>query len=1449
MPPLRSVLTALTAALLLPHCLPAVEISEILPENEGGLQDADLGSPGWVELHNETATSINLAGWHLTDNATVPAKWTFPAVTLAANGYLVVFASGKDRAVAGSELHTNFQLDPGGEFLALVRPDLSIAQQFAPQYPKLRRNVSFGVIQAAVTTPLIAGGATLRYIVPADGAAGLTWTQTAFNDSAWSSGAAGLGYDSSAGVGTPILSVDFNARSSNIPANTEAGFQAFIIDGSAGVLQSGAVTRTFGTMTVTLQNSGADSYDDRSRSTPVNSGAFTTQNLLRDFVFSRDQAGTTGLDLTITGLTPNQSYSMTIWSYDSGSPGNRVSDWTANGVLVKNDYTFDGNSLPATDSQYQFSFDTAADAGGKIVVNGRRDPASNQFGVFLNAFQLSPFGYGPLVVTNVSSVMKNANASLYARKTFTVTDPATVSQLRLKIRYDDGFVAWINGQQVAARNAPGSLAWNSAATADRTLTMASAQEEILIPVTPGLLVAGTNVMAIQGLNDDAASSDFLLSPVLEGLGFTGAAPRFYATPTPGAANSTPFNGIVADTHFSVDRGFFSAPFATSITCATPGAQIRYTTDGSPPAASTGTVYDAPVNISTTTVLRAAAFLNGWIPSNVDAQTYLFLSNVANQPASPPGWPATWGTNSEVDSNDGAGTGIVPADYQMDPAVTANTIANYSIADALKAVPSMSLSLAPGDFLGPSGIYQNPQSTGTAWERACAVEFMDPSGAEDGFHETCKIEIHGNSSRRPYRMQKHSFRLSFTGDQGASRLRYRFFKDTSVKEFNKLVLRGCFTDSWGLVSWDPPRYRPDDSVYFRDMWVKYAHRDLGYLSPVSRFVHLYVNGLYWGLYNVCERVEQEYFSDYLGGRPTDWEVVDDFVDPDPSATSRWKTLFNSIAAAGSLITPAAYQSVQQYVDVKSFADYYLLHVLVDSEDWPHHNGIAARNKSIPNDPYRWLPWDQEIMLDNHSIDRLSPSATNTGTDRTAGRLYQRLRENAEFRLLFADRAHLHLHNDGKLNMANNQARWQSLASQIDKAIVAESARWGDTADETPYGNVASKPLYTREADWLPTVNMVRNTWIPSLYNNANSYAIVRKLQAQGLYPATEPPALSQHGGNVPNGYSLAITAPAGMIYYTLDGSDPRQAVTGTAAGTLYSSPVLLTQTAAVNARALNGSVWSALTHAVFIVGTAASSDNIVITEVMYNPPAAGGYEFIELMNIAAMPVDLTGVSFPAGISYTFGSGTLLAPGQRIVLVADPVAFAAQYPGVAIAGTYSGKLDNNGEQIVLSTANNADIRRFTYNDKLPWPVAADGDGHSMTLIAPLTNPNHALPESWRPSVASAGSPGAGDAIVFTGSAGADTNGDGLSDLLEYALSKPFLSPVSLPDGTPAVVLTRNAGTDTARVIVESSTDLNGWSELPSTSLVSTTGPAGGVMTETWTPLAGTGRSFIRARVELR
>ncbi len=626
--------------------------------------------------------------------------------------------------------------------------------------------------------------------------------------------------------------------------------------------------------------------------------------------------------------------------------------------------------------------------------------------------------------------------------------------------------------------------------------------------------------------------------------------QYFSPPTPGWANERGFDGLLAGTRHSHARGFYDEPFDLWIACDTPDVAILYTLDGSEPIDRHGILYDPnkPIHIMTTTCVRSIAYRVGWKSPQVATHTYIFVDDVARQPANPSGWPSDWGYDSEV-------KGTVPADYEMDPRVVDNTQPGYSVREALLDIPTMSISMLPDDFIGQAGgIYTNPRSR---WERKCSIEYIRPD-ASDGFQHDCKIEVHGNSSRRPWRMQKHSLRLTFTRQYGPAKLDYPLFPESDVQKFNQLVLRACFTDSWGLVSWSSSRYRPNDSQYIRDVWMKESLYDMGQSSSHGCFVHVYVNGLYFGIFNLTERVGQDFFAEHLGGEPEDWEVNEDLS----SSPARWRAMM-----AIDPSTPAGYAQMQDYLDVEDFADYMLLHFYADAEDWPHHNGYAAANPVSGDGKFRFFVWDQEIVLDYHG--RASSRITSTGG---VGDIFQRMRASEEFRLLFADRVYKHCFNGGALSLAVSQARYREVADWIDKAIVAESARWGDTQMSTPYGNTIQQPspandidhnlypaaphgpdyYFTREDSWVVERDNIIDNYIPAIHDAANSYAIINVLRARSLYPSVDPPTfridgVDQHGGPVAPGAALTMQSSSGAIWYTLDGTDPRVPAEGSQQG--------------------------------------------------------------------------------------------------------------------------------------------------------------------------------------------------------------------------------------------------------------------------------------------------------------
>ena len=320
---------------------------------------------------------------------------------------------------------------------------------------------------------------------------------------------------------------------------------------------------------------------------------------------------------------------------------------------------------------------------------------------------------------------------------------ATHDELTLRVRYDDGFQAYLDGVPLTSRNAPPELSFDSTATAERVRSDAIVFEDIDVRDALDQLVAGDHVLAVHLLNASIADSDLLLQPELlarsEGIG------QFFADATPGQASVEAGYNTVADTRFSVDRGFYEAPVDVTISTATAGATIIYTLDGSAPSVDAngqivnGLEYVAPLTIASTTTLRALAFKQGLRASNIDTQTYLFTSDIVQQTRQSTidsGFPSSW-----------SGRG---ADYGLDPDVVGpndlfDGVYAASLADDLKSLPTLSLVLDIDDMFGSRGIYSNTGSRGQAWERPVSAELIYPDGT-DGFQIDAGIRVHGGASR-------------------------------------------------------------------------------------------------------------------------------------------------------------------------------------------------------------------------------------------------------------------------------------------------------------------------------------------------------------------------------------------------------------------------------------------------------------------------------------------------------------------------------------------------------------------------------------------------------------------------------------------------------------------------------------------------------------------------------
>jgi hypothetical protein len=790
--------------------------------------------------------------------------------------------------------------------------------------------------------------------------------------------------------------------------------------------------------------------------------------------------------------------------------------------------------------------------------------------------------------------------------------------------------------------------------------------------------------------------------------------RYLAHPTPGAANDTSvtWEGILPPVAMSVPHGFYDAPVNVALTTPVAGASIYYTTDGSTPSAENGTLYTQSIAISRTTPLRAVALLPNYAPSPVVTQSYIFVENVHYQPANPPGWPPTWGIHSLSRGPYVAGT-PVEADYAMDPRVVDDPSTGSLLEEGLRALPTISLVTDMANL----DIFATPQARGRETERPISVEWIDPAAEDGGFQLNAGLRIQGNAGRLEY-IPKHSFRLFFRQSYGAAKLNYPLFAGSHVTEFETLVLRGGVNRSFAGDFMDEAAHLDlrEKTTYLRDEWVRASQIAMSGAGSHGRFAHLYINGLYWGLYNLVERPDASFAASYLGGDEEEW-TSSNHGGAVSGPADRFAVLLD-LARSGGMEDPAKYATLREFFDPAQFSDYVILNWYAGNQDWPETNWYASVHNPAGRNIF-WV-WDAEATWDNGALIRL-------GEEPDAGAPYPNVVKllfhaawaNPDFRMTFADRLYHHLYNEGALTDEASLMRWHALQGPLESAIVAESARWGDVRYDEPI----------TLADWQrANADVLRQM-------QGNAAKLIELTRAAGYYPLIDPPTMSPAGGEFEDEQVVTLAAPAGVIYYTTDGSDPRAVITGEPAAQIYEAPVVMTTTTTLQARLLVNGVWSALHQAKFVESSEWSQ--VVIREIMYRPYLEEEAEFLELKNVGNTSADLSG-AYLEGVDFRFPEGTKLGAGEHLVLMRDLKEFRRRYPETEIYGQYGGKLSDKGETLSLYHAHGELWLQVTYDDNYGWPLSADGAGDSLVLIDPNGDMNNA--HNWRASTTLYGTPGA-------------------------------------------------------------------------------------------------------------
>jgi len=640
----------------------------------------------------------------------------------------------------------------------------------------------------------------------------------------------------------------------------------------------------------------------------------------------------------------------------------------------------------------------------------------------------------------------------------------------------------------------------------------------------------------------------------------------------------------ADTKFSIDRGFYAVATNLVISSETEGATISYTLDGSDPRTSeSATSGITPVSVlvdpdstdgkwkaTPAVMVRAYAHKDGMLPTDVDTHSYIFISKVKTQgDIRPDGAYVFWNST------------------EMDPEVIDDEAYRDEIDTALLAIPTWSIVMDHEDLFGTEGIHRGDNLT-KDWEMPCSLELIYPATPPfsefKGFQIDCGIKNQGGGglwSEGEYD-HKQSFGIRFRRQYGAGTLNYPVFENAALNagsecaEYDKIVLRAGHNKSYGID------YDAVHAVYTRDQLARDLQIDMSGIGGHGTFVHLYLNGIYWGLYNPCERQDNAFSATYFGGNEEDYFCGKGKGGDTSGVDDRYDEWFATVSKSASLST------LLPYCDIDNHADMSMLSAYAVIGDFPQYYYDVGNN---PGGQIRFFSWDAEDAFGGDSL-RSSDDPNISNLSKCAG-FDNMWNNNLEYRMNFADRVYKACFNGGALTDSHVLERWNKLCDSIYAAIVCESARWGDERVSSPR---------TRDVEWASARAAV------TAGTAGKAERLITALRSAGKYPSVNPPLFKSSGTTinvtrkeVSSGFELAIDrdGSSGTVYYTSDGSDPR-AEGGAPQGINANAGTTITvnATACIKARTLDGGIWSALHEGVFFVSQDLSA--LKITEIMYNP---------------------------------------------------------------------------------------------------------------------------------------------------------------------------------------------------------------------------------------------------------
>jgi hypothetical protein len=687
------------------------------------------------------------------------------------------------------------------------------------------------------------------------------------------------------------------------------------------------------------------------------------------------------------------------------------------------------------------------------------------------------YDYGNLIGNNadVQSQIDEINGSVYIRIPFTVDDPAALTSLTLRMKYDDGFAAYLNGTLVASSQAPTSPRWDSLATDDHPDTLAVVFEDFNISANLNLVEAGSNVLAIQGLNRTLGSSDLLILPQLDattaatnpGIG----AADYFQNPTPATSNGTN-QGLPAEAvAFSIPGRGFTGSLSLGLSVSSPTAQIRYTTDGDTPTSSSTLYTGSPISITSSRIIRARAYETGLAPGPVTEEGYIELESSA----------ASFTSDIPV---------VVMEQFSGGP--TASNGKAYVFFAFFEPDPNTGITTLNKPYaLGTRGGYKTRGSSSAGFEKkAYSIEAWNEDNrnkdiAPLGMPEESDWILNARSSF-DRSLMRNAFIYNLSNQTGRYAVRTRF-----VELF--------LNTNGGNLSYGTSSALDYDGVY---TFMEKITRDKDRVD-VDRLPDSVSSepGITGGYIMKIDRLDPGDGGLGAGGFNLGWV----YPKEEDATTEQANWLRDYLNNMNSSLSAGNYE---EYIDPLAWVDHHLLNVLALNADALRLSTYfhKTREGKVEFGPI----WDFDRSMDSTDGRDDDPTTWNGGTNYFTFNWWNQLFNHEDFWQLYIDR-YFELRKDVWTN-ANVQLIIDDYAAELNQAQVRNFQRW---SNQPRFGGYSGEVDHLR--DWLTTrLNWMDGQFVPEPTANLGN----------GTFPAGTTLTLS---GDLSNGRT---------IWYTLNGTDPR-----------------------------------------------------------------------------------------------------------------------------------------------------------------------------------------------------------------------------------------------------------------------------------------------------------------------